>query len=92
MENWFEVEYILLKTLRLQPSEVDNMEFYRVEILLENHKKWVEKENEERKKQDNETKATGFDKSSMSSQTNSMMKDAAKGLPKMGSLPKMPKF
>jgi hypothetical protein len=54
LENWFEVEYILLKHLRLQPSELDKMEFYRAELLIENFKKYSEKEKEAQKEQEKE--------------------------------------
>ncbi len=46
MENWFEVEFSLLKVLRLQPSELEGMEFYRAEYLMENLKEFNEKEKE----------------------------------------------
>jgi hypothetical protein len=54
LENWFEVEYVLLKHLRLQPSELDKMEFYRAELLIENFKKYTEKEKEAQKEQEKE--------------------------------------
>jgi hypothetical protein len=50
LTNWFEVEFILLKVLKLQPSELDRMEFYRAEILMENLKEFNEEQEGKRKK------------------------------------------
>jgi len=49
LNNWFEMEFILLKNLRIQPSELDRMDFYRVELIIENFKKYAEKEKEAQK-------------------------------------------
>ena len=88
MENWFEVEFLLLKILRLQPSELDKMEFYRVEYLMENLKEWNEKEKNHREKEESDK---GFDASSMTSQANSMFKNAQTGMPNI-TMPSMPNF
>ena len=56
MENWFDVEFLLLKILRLQPSELDKMEFYRAEYLMEKQKEWSERENKQRQKEEAEQK------------------------------------
>jgi hypothetical protein len=86
LENWFELEFLLLKIVRLQPSELDKMEFYRAEILIENLKKFSEKEGEQRKKEEESQQK------SMSMQSpSSMMRDAQKSLPKV-SMPKIPKL
>jgi len=97
LENWFSVEFVLLKILRLQPSELDKMEFYRAEYLMENLKEWNEKEKkksqeeEERQRED----MPKFDASSMSRAASDMMK--GQNIPGMGNLgnfkmPTMPKF
>jgi hypothetical protein len=52
LTNWFEVEFILLKVLKLQPSELDKMEFYRAEILMENLKNFNDEEEGRRKKEE----------------------------------------
>lgn len=87
MESWFEVEFLLLKILRLQPDVLDKMEFYRAEILMDNLKEWNEKEQEQRKKEDKEqsSQASSYDSSSMSRQAGSMMKSAGSMVPNMGS-------
>jgi hypothetical protein len=82
LTNWFEAEFILLKVLKLQPSELDRLEFYRAEILMDNLKTFNEEEGARRKKEE--------ETSDMSA--NSMMSAANKSLPKMPSVPnfKMP--
>jgi hypothetical protein len=96
LENWFEVEFILLKVLRLQPSELDKLEFYRAEILMENLKAWNEKESENRKKQeDTETeKAPKFNQGSLMKDANKLMKGGGGNyaMPKMPNWGGFPKF
>jgi len=77
LTNWFEAEFILLKVLKLQPSELDRLEFYRAEILMENLKSFNEEEEGRRKKEEE-----GQDISA-----NSMMSNASNSLPKMPSMP-----
>jgi hypothetical protein len=85
--SWFEVEYILLKTLRLQPSELDHMEFYRAEILLEIHKEKTEEENKRRKKQEDQQGANMPNMSGFMGQQKAFMGNLTKG-----GGPKPPKF
>ncbi len=91
MESWFEVEFLLLKLLRLQPSELDRIEFYRAEFLMENLKDWNEKEQKQRKKEEDEQSSSmgGYDMGSMQRNANQMMKSAA---PTMPSMPNMGSF
>jgi hypothetical protein len=91
LENWFEVEFLLLKLLRLQPSELDRMEFYRAEILMEHLKDWSEKEQKQRKKEEeNQTSSmNGYDMGSMQRNANQMMKNST---PTMPSMPNMGSF
>jgi hypothetical protein len=77
--NWCEVEYILLKTLRLQPSELDRMEFWRAEVLLEIHKQKVEEENKQRKKQEEQQSAQMPNMSGIMGQQQSMLGNLTKG-------------
>lgn len=89
MENWFEVEFLLLKQLKLQISELDRLEFYRAEILMDNIKNWNEKENEHRKneeKQHNE-QTQNLNPESMMRSARNMMKT-----PNMPSMPNFGKF
>lgn len=90
MENWSEVEFILLKVLDLQPSELDRMEFWRAETLMDNLKKFNEEENNRRKAEEDK-QAPSVD---AASQANSMMKSAQNSLPKMPSfsMPNMSGF
>ena len=87
MENWYELEFLLLKIIRLQPSELDRLEFYRAEMLIENLKNYSEKENDQRKKEESEQQ----NKNSSLGDATSMMKNAQRSLPKFSS-PKMPSF
>jgi hypothetical protein len=85
--NWCEVEYILLKTLRLQPSELDRMAFWRAELLIEIHKEKIEEENKQRKKQEQSQGGEVGGMNSLLSQQKSMMSSFATGggfkMPKM---------
>lgn len=87
--NWFEIEFVLLKQLSLQPSELEQMEFYRVQYLMENYRDYNKKENAKRKEQ--ETKQR--DKYG-SMNPNKGLKNYMKGNPYKGGLGKMkpPKF
>lgn len=80
------MEFLLLKILRLQPSELDRMVFYRAEFLIENLKKHTEEENKQRKKSEDE-QTKGLPKNPNASK---MISDARKSLPKPSSF-KMPK-
>ncbi len=97
MENWFNVEFLLLKILRLQPDVLDRMEFYRAEYLMENLKEWNEKEKKHNEEEESRQKESmpKFDSSSLSRSASDMMK--GQSLPGMGDLgnfkmPSMPKF
>lgn len=82
--NWCEIEYILLKTLRLQPSELDRLEFWRAELLLEIHKERTEEENKKRK-QEEANSPNMPDMNSMMSNTQNMFKGLSGGsMPKLG--------
>ena len=86
MENWFEAEFILLKVLKLQPSELDRLEFYRAEILMENLKNFNEEEGERRRKEEE----------SQDTSASSTMSQAQSSMPKMSmpnfTMPSMPNF
>jgi hypothetical protein len=51
LENWSKVEYACLRYLKCQLSELDRLEFWRAEMLFENHKEAVEEENRKNKTQ-----------------------------------------
>ena len=52
MENWFKIEFIFAKNLHITPSELDDMEFYRVEYMVMNYEEFIEEENKQMKKQE----------------------------------------
>ena len=82
MENWSKVEYALVRHLRMSISDVDGMEFWRLEMLLENHKDAVEDENRKNKTQQESQKMPSMDK-----MMNDMSKNMGMG---SGGFPKMP--
>lgn len=86
MENWFELEFLLLKIIRLQPSELEQMEFYRAEFLIENLKNHSEKESDARKKEEEQQR-----EQMQQPNASSMMREAQKSMPKFTS-PSFPKF
>lgn len=49
--NWPKVEFLFAFKLHVSPTELDNMEFYRIEYLLKEYEDYVNKENEEYEKQ-----------------------------------------
>jgi hypothetical protein len=92
LENWFEVEFILLKILRLQPSELDRLDFYRAEILMENLKNWQEKEQDHHKRQEDDQQKSmpSFNQSSLMRDAGNLMKGAGSSMPSLPS--SMPSF
>jgi len=54
LENWFKIEFIFAKNLHIIPSELDKMEFYRVEYMLKNYEDFIEEENKQNAKQNKE--------------------------------------
>ena len=52
LENWYETEFILIYKLNLNPSDIDNVDYYRIETWIENYKTWLEKEKEAREKEE----------------------------------------
>jgi hypothetical protein len=81
------IEYILLKHLNLQPSELERLPFHRVESLIKNFKEDNEKENARRAEEEKKQKAEMGDVSNLKKQQKNITK--SHGMPKM---PKMPKF
>jgi hypothetical protein len=86
LENWFEAEFILLKVLKLQPSELDKLEFYRAEILMENLKQFNEEEEGGRKKEQEQQEMPNT-----SSDAERMMRNAQKSMSAIQT-PSMPNF
>jgi len=84
LTNWSEIEYYLLKQLKLQPSELDRLEFWRAETLIEIHKDKTEEENRRRKKENEQQGASVPSMGSFMNQQQSMYKNLSSGL-------KMPK-
>jgi hypothetical protein len=88
LTNWFEAEFILLKVFRLQPSELDRLEFYRAEILMENLKKHNEEEEGVRKK---EEEKYSMSSNNPTSDASKLMRDAQTKMPNFNA-PSIPNF
>ena len=71
MTNWYEVEFVLLKQLGITPLELDQLEFYRIEYLMDNFKDYSEKKNKQRETQEQSQK---FDQSSILKNSQSSFK------------------
>jgi hypothetical protein len=56
-EDLDKIEYILLKHLSLQPSELERLPFFRVEALLQNFKEDNDKENARKKEEEKQQKS-----------------------------------
>jgi len=92
MEKALEEEFVLLKHLQLNPMTVDGMEYWRYHYLIKNYVAYLEKEKEERDKEEGKNNEMFNQKK--------MMSDAQKQMPKMDSgggnyggfkMPSMPK-
>ena len=87
MENWFRLEMIFAKELHITPTELDQMEFYRIEYILRDYEEHVKEQNkayeEQQKKQEKE-----FSKHSPAKFSPTQMKPPKLEVPKF-TIPKM---
>ena len=83
MENWFKIEFIFTKNLHITPLELDQMEFYRIEYMIQSYEEFIEEEEKAYKKHQKDNEMS-FSKNKASQQFK---------MPKMD-IPKMnvPKF
>lgn len=86
LDNWFSVEFTLLKQLKLQLSELDNIEYYRTQYLIDNYKDWIDKEKEREEKEKKNNDGASLTKSDLMKDANKMMSGSGMGknLPNMG--------
>ena len=78
LQSYFDLKAAMLKYTHCQPSELERMPFYEIEIILDSLKELAEKEEEERKKKEKK------DSSSMPNlNQNSMMRNMQNSMPKM---------
>jgi len=82
------MEFLLLKHLNLQPSEIEKMEFYRLEYLIEHFKEWNEEEKKKREKEEAKQKK---EQSSMLDYKKELKKQQ-KMQGNLSKKPKLPKF
>jgi hypothetical protein len=87
LENWLEVEFILLKHLRLQPDVLDKMEFYRVEYMLHFFKEYAEKEKAANEKENGNNPSSNIMKDAQRNQSSMMKNMKMPSMPKMNNLP-----
>ena len=54
MDNWSNVELLFSLRLHITPRELDSLEFWRIETLLNKYDEYIKKENEETTNQQKE--------------------------------------
>lgn len=54
MENWNKIEFIFAHKLHTSPTDLEKLEFYRIQYILKEYEEYVEKENKETQKQQRE--------------------------------------
>lgn len=86
MENWNKIEFIFCFKLHIAPSELERLEFYRIEYIIKQYEEYVEKENKQYEKQQSDTEKQY--KSSNSSPNYGNYKPPKMDMPKID----MPKF
>ncbi|MFW6246694.1 MAG: hypothetical protein ACOC22_00765 [bacterium] len=88
MDNWHKLEFILNHKEGISPLELEQMEFYRVELFIQHFEEQIDKEREEQKKQEREQKSQ-----EKSFNTSKMIKQAQRNMGniKPPSIPNIPK-
>lgn len=54
MQNWSSVEFLFTFKLHITPAELDKLEFWRIESILDEYEKYAKRENDESEKQQGE--------------------------------------
>ncbi len=89
LENYLDIKFHMLKQLNCQFSEVEQLPYYELEMMVDKLKKWLEKEKEARQKEEEE-----YNKNSYKKDADSMMKKYSGNNTNSGankySAPKMP--
>lgn len=88
LESYFKLKAGLLKYSQCQPSEIEKMDFYEIEIILDNLKELAEEEEKERKKKDKDEASAVPNISSYQRQMQSTLNSSRGTLP----MPSMPNF
>src|SRR3989304_8406372 len=50
LENWAEIEFVLIKNLQMRLDDIDKMAYYRVQDIVDKYKDFLEKEKERQDK------------------------------------------
>ena len=58
MDNWFKIEFVFAKNTNIDPLILDQLEFYRVEYLIQNYEESIEEENKQYEKYKKENEAS----------------------------------
>lgn len=89
LESWSKYEFIMVKHLNMSFMDFDNLEFYRIQYLMDNYKEHLDKEKERQEKQEKEQQ-TKFDMNRFANDQKSMSKSMTSGM-KMPTM-NIPKF
>jgi len=81
--NLSKMEFQLLKQLKLQPSEMDQMEFYRLEYLIDHLKEHNEEEKKRQEAEEKKQKSESFDMKKMGREFGAFQKVSGASAPKM---------
>jgi predicted glycosyl hydrolase (DUF1957 family) len=86
LTNWSKVEFVFTFKLGIPPPVLDTLEFYRVEMLLEDYEEYLK---EEKKQHDEQTKEYENQKSDYKMPS---AQDMYKNVPKFDGMGNMPKL
>lgn len=85
LEGFYKLEFILVKHLQMSLEEIDSLEYYRLQYLIENYKEYLEEEKRQHEQEETKNKQM-YNPDKMMSDSKSM----TKGFTGMGGMPKMP--
>jgi hypothetical protein len=58
--NYLELKFMLMYKCRMQPSEVEKLDYYELEYTVENWKKWLDKEKEAHDEEEKKSKGSTY--------------------------------
>lgn len=93
LEKWMEIEFHLVYKGRLTISEIDNMEYYRVQYFLQNYQNYLEEENKRKQEQEGKQNKNMFDSpQKYMKESQGMMKGIGSGNSLSSKMSSMPNF
>jgi hypothetical protein len=86
--QWSEIEFILVFKGRLSISDIDNLEYYRVQMFIKNYEKYLDEERKHREKEEASTngKVPIFNQRDLMSQSNKLIQNNSNMIPKIPTL------